>query len=181
MVGILLAPGFEEAEALVPADLLRRAGIDVILVGVNSLEITGSHQITVKADKLLNEINAGDLELLFLPGGLGGVAAVSVSIEATALIRAVAASGRYVAAICAGPTVLAGLGLLEGRRAVCFPGMEDQLVGAVVQNGSPVVMDGPFLTGEAAVSVFPFAFKLIELLRDPETAQQVCDSIHYHG
>lgn len=181
MVCILLAAGFEEAEALVPADLLRRAGIEVVLAGVTGPEVSGSHQITVKADKLLTEIDPTDVELLFLPGGLGGVTAITESPEAAALIEAVAAAGRYVAAICAGPTVLAGLGLLEGRQAVCFPGMETQMKGAIVQKGISVVLDKPFLTGEAAGSVFPFAFRLIELLKGKDIAEQVRSSIHFHS
>lgn len=181
MVCIILAPGFEEMEALVPADLLRRAGLQVVLAGLKDHTVTGSHQITVQADALLSDLDPEKVELLFLPGGLGGVSAMSESPEARDFIRAVAQRQRYVTAICAAPTLLASLGLLEGRQAVCFPGMEEQLNGAVHCKGEPVVQDGMFLTGEAAGSAYSFGFRLIELLKGPETAQQIRDAIHYHG
>ena len=181
MVCVFLGTGFEEAEALVPADLLRRAGIPVALVGLTGREVTGSHQITVKTDKLLSEVDPADTEMLFLPGGTGGVASIAACPEALALVRALYEEGRYVAAICAAPTLLASLGLLEGRRAVCYPGMEDKMAGALVQKGSPVVEDGAIITGEAAGSAFAFGLKLVELLKGTATAEKVKESIHYHG
>lgn len=181
MVCILLAPGFEEAEALVPADLLRRAGAEVCLTALEGELVTGSHQITVKADRLLSSIAPEQVQLLFLPGGLGGVSALSADPRVARLVRSVYDRGAYVSAICAAPTLLASFGLLEGKRAVCYPGKEAEMSGAVLCPSVPYVMDGTIVTGEAAGAVFPFALKLVELLKGPEIAQQVRDAVHYHG
>ena len=181
MVCVLLGSGFEEAEALVPVDLLRRAGIPVVLAGLTKREVIGSHHITVKADKLLSEVDPSEIEMIFLPGGSGGVASISNCPEALELIRTLHDRGRYVAAICAAPTVLAALGLLQGRPAVCYPGMESQLHGAVVKKGIPVVPDGKIITGEAAGSAFAFGLKLIEVLKGSAAAEVVKNQVFYHG
>ena len=181
MVCVLLGTGFEETEALVPVDLLRRAGIPVTLAGLTGREVTGSHQITVKADKLLSEVDPADVEMIFLPGGSGGVESISACPQALELIRTLYVQGRYVAAICAAPTILAALGLLQGRSAVCYPGMEAQLGGATVKKGVPVVPDGKIITGEAAGSAFAFGLKLIETLKGPAATQSVKNQVFYHG
>ena len=181
MVCILLGNGFEEAEALVPADLLRRAGIEVALTSLEGEWATGSHNITVKADTTLAHVNAQEVELVMLPGGLGGVKALGADPRVKSLAYAVLKQGGYVSAICAAPTLLAAFGLLEGKRAVCYPGMEDQMPGALMQPSVPFVVDGRIVTGEAAGSAFPFGLKLVELLRGPEAAQAVRDAVHYHG
>lgn len=182
MVVILLGTGFEEAEALVPADLMRRAGIEVALASISGEpEVAGSHGITVKADRALAELDPTAAELCMLPGGMGGVRSILSCPAALEFVRAAHKAGRRVAAICAAPTILAQLGLLEGRKAVCYPGMEDQLAGALPQPGTPVVEDGPFLTGEAAGSAFDFGLKLIEVLKGKEAAEQVRNGIHYRG
>lgn len=181
MVSILLGNGFEEAEALVPADLLRRAGIEVVLTSLEGEWVTGSHNITVKADQALAQIDPGDVELVMLPGGLGGVSALGADPRVADLVHTVLNRGGYAAAICAGPTLLAAFGLLEGKNAVCYPGMEDEMAGAVTRPSVPFVVDGSIITGEAAGAAFPFALKLVELLRGPEAAQKVKDAVHYHG
>lgn len=181
MVCILLGTGFEEAEALVPADMLRRANIPVCMAGVDGMEITGAHHITVKADCSVSDVNVDELELVFLPGGLGGVDAIKSSPAAMELIRKAYEKGIKLAAICAAPTILAQLGYLEGRQAVCYPSLLDQLAGADTAHGCPVAVDGNIITGEAAGSAFTFGFKLIEVLRGPENAQKVCKSVYYYG
>ena len=182
MVCILLGNGFEEAEALVPADLLRRSGADVALTSLEGDLVAGSHNITVKADKTLTDIDPKTVELVMLPGGLGGVKALGGNPRVAALVRAVLDRGGYVAAIRAAPTLLARAGLLgPGVHAVCYPGMEDEMAGAVMQPSVPFVVDGHIVTGEAAGAVFPFGLKLVELLKGPETAQKVKDAVHYHG
>lgn len=181
MICILLGNGFEEAEALVPADLLRRSGADVALTSLEGDLVAGSHNITVKADKALADIDPKAVELVMLPGGLGGVKALGGDPRVAALVRTVLDRGGYVAAICAAPTLLAAFGLLEGKKAVCYPGMEDEMAGAVMQPSVPFVVDGHIVTGEAAGAVFPFGLKLVELLKGPEAAQKVKDAVHYHG
>lgn len=181
MVCILLGTGFEEAEALVPADLLRRAKIDVCLSSVDGMTVTGAHNITVTADCPVEQVKAEDLELLFLPGGLGGVAAIQSSPAAMELIRQAHALGVKLAAICAAPTILCQLGLLEGKQAVCYPSMLDQLTGADTAHGLSVVADGDIITGQAAGSAFPFGLKLIEVLRGEDVAKKVSQSVYYCG
>lgn len=181
MVAILLGTGFEEAEALVPADLMRRAGIEVVLVGVDGAQVVGGHGIAVQADRTLDEIGPEQVDLLMLPGGLGGVEAIEASPAARKLIRQVWNAGRYVAAICAAPTLLARMGLLNGRRAVCYPGMEDQLEGALPQPDAQVVVDGNLVTGQAPGAAFPFALQLVETLKGPDAVEQVKRETHYRG
>ncbi len=179
MVYIFLAPGFEEAEALVPADLLRRAGIETALVGVSGDEVPGSHQITVKADLPLSQVKPEGAEMLVLPGGGKGVEDLGKSPEVEALVRKAAGLGVPIAAICAAPTLLARYGLLEHKNAVCYPGLEDKLAGAVPHPDASVVEDGLYTTARAAGSSFDFGLKLIMRLRGREKAYEVMQAVHY--
>lgn len=180
MVAILLGKGFEEAEAIVPADLLRRAGVEVRLVALEGRAVEGSHGITVQADLTLSEVNPDELEMLMLPGGLGGVAAIQNSLGALALIDQAYARGVYLAAICAAPTILARVGILDRRSAVCYPGMEDEMGSAVVDKGASVVVDGHIITGRAAGSAFDFGLRLVSVLKGPNAAEDVRNAVHYH-
>lgn len=180
MVAILLGKGFEEAEAIVPADLLRRAGVEVRLVALEGRAVEGSHGITVQADLTLSEVNPDELEMLMLPGGLGGVAAIQNSLGALALIDQAYARGVYLAAICAAPTILARVGILDRRSAVCYPGMEDEMGSAVVDKGASVVVDGHIITGRAAGAAFDFGLRLVSVLKGPNAAEDVRNAVHYH-
>lgn len=174
MVYILLANGFEEAEALVPADLLRRAGADVALVGVTGQTVTGAHGISVNSDLTLEQVTPGTMELLMLPGGLGGVQNIGASTAAVELIQTAAKADCYLAAICAAPSLLLGpMGLLNGRKAVCYPGMEDTMDGADPQKTASVVVDGDIITGEGPGAAFEFGLKLVEVLKGADIAEQV--------
>ena len=181
MVYILLGNGFEESEALVPVDLLRRAGAKVTLVGLDGLEITGSHGVTVKADVTMDEAHdPEDMEMLVLPGGLGGVESIQKNLFALALIQKAYDRGCWLCAICAAPTVLARAGCLDRRKAVCYPGMEDEMGSAVVQKGSQVVTDGRIITGEAAGSSFEFGLLLVEVTCGREAMERVRNAVHFH-
>lgn len=180
MVAILLGKGFEEAEAIVPADLLRRAGVEVRLVALEGTAVEGSRGITVQADLSLREVDPDELEMLVLPGGLGGVSAIQNSLGALALIDQAYARGVYLAAICAAPTILARTGILDRRSAVCYPGMEEEMGSAVVQKGSQVVTDGRIITGEAAGSAFEFGLRLVEAACGRSAMERVRDAIHFH-
>ena len=180
MVYIILGKGFEEAEALVPCDLLRRAGVEVRLAGIGGLEIQGSHGITVRADCVAEETDLSDAELLILPGGLGGVASIRASETVLSAVRALHEKGRFIAAICAAPTVLAGLGITEGKKATCYPGMEHEMGSASMQD-APVVQDGKLITGRAAGASFDFALALITALRGEEAAKKVAAGVVYRG
>lgn len=178
MVYIFLAPGFEEAEALVPADLLRRAGIDTALVGTERGPVVGGHGIAVLPDMELPQVALEDAEMLVLPGGGRGVENLACCPQVEQLIRLAAAQGIPIAAICAAPTLLARWGLLEGRRAVCFPGLEDKLTGARPTDAS-VVPDGAFITARAAGSAFDFGLELVKVLAGEEKAEEVRHNVHY--
>lgn len=180
MVYLLLGNGFEEAEAIIPCDLLRRAGVALRLVGLDGLSVTGGHGICLTADCTLAEVEPASAEMLILPGGLGGVRALRACPAALELIRTVAARGGLLAAICAAPTLLAELGLTEGKRAVCYPGMEAAMGGALLC-ADGAVTDGRLITGKAAGTAFDFALALIAALRGEDAARAVAQEIFYQG
>lgn len=176
MVYILLGNGFEEIEALTPCDLLRRAGLDVSLVGVGGEEILGSHRIGVRADLPLQAVRLDDMEMLVLPGGLRGVQSLLASDAALELIRGAWETGKYVCAICAAPTILAKLGIIGSAPAVCYPGKESEMGDAqIVHEG--VVRAGRLITGRAAGSSVDFALALIEALKGREEADRIAKQI----
>ena len=181
MIAILLGTGFEEAEALVPCDLLRRAGLEVRLVGLDGDTVAGGHGIRVQADCRLEDVRPEELQMLVLPGGTGGVASIRASEPACALIRATVEAGRYLAAICAAPTLLAELGLTEGRLCTCYPTLQDQMEGAVLVPDAEAVQDGKLITGTAAGMAIPFALQLITALCGRDAAQKVADEIVYRA
>ncbi len=177
MVYILLGTGFEEIEALTPVDLLRRAGISVLTVGVEGKTVLGSHKIPVEADITLPEMDLTALDMLVLPGGLGGVTTMRGSQAALDALRFAWNNGKFVAAICAGPTVLADLGITDGKKATCYPGMEGQMGNANMIPDVAVVRDGQLITGTAAGCSTPFALALIAALKGQKAADAVAASI----
>ena len=179
MVYILLAPGFEEAEALVPADMLRRAKIETATVSITGKPVPGSHSITVEADISLDKIDLSDADMIVLPGGGEGYRNLGAEPAVEKLVREAAARDIWVAAICAAPTLLGKWGLLDGKQAVCYPGMEDGLTGAQARMDQGVVADGRFITGRAAGSAFDFGLALVEALAGKEQADQVRHGIYY--
>ena len=172
MVYILLGTGFEEIEALAPCDILRRGGVQVALVGVNGPEITGGHGITVRADLTVEQLDRAQLEMIVLPGGLGGVQAMGASPAAMEAVAWAYAHDKWVAAICAAPTLLPRLGISQGKRCVCYPGMEDQVEGAAMVKAN-AVRDGRLLTGRGPGAALDFGFMLLEALRGSDVAAQV--------
>lgn len=177
MVYVLLGTGFEEIEALTPVDLLRRAGVQVKTVGLNGKIVCGSHAIGVEADMTIGELDVTDAEMIVLPGGLGGVASIRGCEKALEAVRAVYEMGKYVTAICAGPTVLADLGLLTGVRATCYPGQIPNMRDAAVVENAACVADGKIITGTSAGTATPFALALIEALKGSEEAKRIADQI----
>lgn len=164
-----------------PLDTLRRARIPVSTVGIGGREIVSSHGVPMTADLTLSEAMAKEApEMIVLPGGMGGVRSIAASADALDMLRAAARRGTFLAAICAGPTVFGQLGLLKGRKAVCYPGMEGELTGALPQPGQHVVRDGNFITSQAAGSGFDFGLALVEALRGPAQADEVRRAICYH-
>lgn len=178
MVYILLADGFEEIEALTPVDILRRAGIAITTVSIKDRIVTGSHNIPVSADKLITELNnVEDMDMLILPGG-SGHELLDASNAVHAMINTAHERGKYIAAICAAPSILGKKMLLNGKKAVCFPGYEKYLYGAEISS-EKVVVDGQFITAKGAGAAAEFGFKLCELLSDKDTADKLKDIMQY--
>ena len=177
MVYMLLGTGFEETEAIAPLDLLRRAGIEVATVGVTGKMVYGSHNIGIEADILMDQMDLTNLDMIILPGGLGGVASARASQPALDALRFAWDNGKYVAAICAGPTVLADLGITDGKHATCYPGCEDGMGNAIMEENSAVVADDRLITGTSAGCAIPFGLKLIEVLKGKEAANQIAAQI----
>ena len=172
MVYVLLGTGFEEVEAITPIDLLRRAGIEVLTVGLNGKTVYGGHGIGIEADITPAEMDLTQLEMIVLPGGLGGVASIRASREAMEAISFAHENNKFTAAICAGPTVLGDLGITAGKQCVCYPGCEDGCVGADMQ-AAAAYTDGKLITGTSAGCAIPFALELIRALKGGEAAEAI--------
>ena len=179
MVYILLAPGFEEAEALVPVDMLRRANIETATVSITGEPVPGSHGVTVLADVTLDDVDLSRADMVVLPGGGPGYKNLGKEPRVEELVRKAAERGLWLAAICAAPTLLGRWGLLEGKNAVCYPGMEDGLTGAQPQMDQGVVVAGKIITGRAAGSAFDFGLALVEALAGKAEADKVRHGIYY--
>ena len=177
MVYMLLGTGFEETEAIAPLDLLRRAGVPVLTVGVNGKTVYGGHNIGIEADITIAEMDLTDLEMIILPGGLGGVASVRASQSAMNALRFAWENDKFVAAICAGPTVLADLGITSGKNATCYPGCESGMGDAIMQENKSCVRDGKLITGTSAGCAIPFGLALVAALTDEETANNIAKQI----
>lgn len=177
MVYVLLGTGFEEVEAITPVDLMRRAGIDVLTVGINGKTVYGSHGIGVEADITIGEMDLTDMEMVVLPGGLGGVSSIRASEQAMQAVRFAWDNGCYTAAICAGPTVLADLQITQSKKATCYPGCEAQMQNAEMIPNAACVTDGKVITGTSAGCAIPFALALITVLKGEAAAKTVAEQI----
>ena len=177
MVYMMLGTGFEVTEAMVPLVMMRRAGIDVCTVGINGKTVYGSREIGIVADIELGEMDLTNLEGIILPGGLGGVASIKASQPALDAVKFAYENHKLVAAICAGPTVLAMLGITDGKRATCYPGCEEQMGSAVMVPNAAAVTDGNLITGTSAGCAIPFALQLITALKGQEAADNVAQQI----
>lgn len=173
MVYVLLGTGFEEVEAITPVDLLRRAGVDVLTVGITGKTVFGGHNIGIEADITLDEMDLTNLEMIVLPGGLGGVASCRASEGALNALKFAWENGKYVAAICAGPTVLAGLHITDGKEVTCYPGCEKDMGSAKCIPNAASVRDGNLITGTSAGCATDFALALIEALKGKDAAKKV--------
>lgn len=177
MVYMLLGTGFEETEAVAPLDLLRRAGVEIQTVGLNGKIIYGSHKIGIETDIEIGQLDLTALDMIIIPGGLGGVASIRACKEAMNALKFAADNGKFVAAICAGPTVLADLGITDGKAATCYPGCEDGMGSANMAANAAAVQDGNIITGTSAGCAIPFGLKLIEALKGAEAAQSIAKQI----
>lgn len=177
-VNVFFATGYEEVEALTVVDILRRAGIETNMVSLTGEKIVkSSHGIGICMDLLFEEID-DSADMLVLPGGIPGTPNLKAHAGLNDMIHSFDKAGKYLAAICAAPTVYGSLGLLEGRRATCYPGMEAELKGAIPVE-EPVVADGNYITSRGLGTAIDFALKLVEVLIDREAADDISGKIVY--
>ncbi len=167
---VWLADGVEEIEAVTVLDVLRRAGIEALGMALgDALEVRASRGVRLLADCPWDAARVASADLLVAPGGMGGMQALRDDVRVTDALRDAVAEGRCVAALCAGPLVLARAGILQGRRATCYPGLEGDLSGAIPQT-DPVVRDGPVITSRGPATAMAFAVELVRALCGAEVA-----------
>ena len=168
-----LATGFEELEALAPVDILRRGGMDVTTVSViGSLFVESSHGVTIKADRLLEDVDLDDADLLLLPGGMPGSKNLNAHEGVRQALLDHAAKGRLIGAICAAPIALHRNGLIDGKTVTCYPGCGDDFDEAAVVEET-VVMDGKLITSRGPGTAIEFGLKLLEVLKGKDVADEV--------
>lgn len=178
-VSVLLADGFEEIEALTVVDLLRRAKVYVDTISItDEYTVRGSHGIPVLTEDLFDEVDFSDSDMIVLPGGLPGTTNLKEHAGVRKVVQGFYDEGKYVAAICAAPTILDDLGILKGKRATCYPGVESEIQGALLTGGA-VAKDGGIITSQGVGTAIDFALKLIEVLIDGEKALEIAESIVY--
>lgn len=170
---VALAPGFEIAEATLPIDILKRAGVEVITVSITDEQIVpASNGVRVVADVLLNDADLSDGDMLFLPGGMPGSSNLAACQPLAEIIREYNQARKFLAAVCAAPMVYGLMGLLDGKKATCYPGFEDKLLGADLQQKTSV-RDGNMLTGCGAGAGFALGRDMAAALVGEEAADAV--------
>lgn len=179
MVYIMLGKGFEETEAVAPGDVLRRAQIPMQYVGIGGKVVEGAHGISIQADITLEEMDLEGMDMIVLPGGLGGVESIEASQGAMAAVRYALDHDKYVAAICAAPTILGKRGWLDGRNAVCYPGCEDGMGKAIVHPEKEAVVDGKLITGRAPGAAIEFGLTLAGMLSGAYTPDEIAGYMVY--
>ncbi|MBQ3786554.1 MAG: DJ-1/PfpI family protein [Lachnospiraceae bacterium] len=176
---LFLADGFETVEALTPVDMMRRAAIPVTTVSISSAtSVVSSHRVKVEADITFDKADFSDAKMLILPGGMPGSNNLRAHDGLCELLKDHAAKGGDVAAICAAPFILGELGILEGKKATCYPGFEERLIGAQTSE-APVVCDGNCITSRGMGTAIEFGGAIVEKLSDKETADRIKKSIIY--
>lgn len=177
---IFLADGFEEVEGLTAVDLLRRAGVEVVMVSIkDDVNIKGARGINVVADTTISD-DMTDADMVILPGGMPGTNYLKESEAVRKLVAHYNDEGKFVAAICAAPTVFGDMGILQGKKATCYPGLEAGLIGAMHPGEDyKVVQDGNIITSRGVGTAIDFALKLIEVLIDPKKSAEIAASIVY--
>ena len=181
-VYVFLADGFEDVEALIPIDVWRRGGIDVTTVSISDFPLVNSaHGVNVEADIMFEQGEFDDADLIFLPGGMPGASNLFAHKGVCKAVVDQFAAGKKVAAICASPAVvLAPLGILEGKRATCYPGFESVLAeNNATYTGDLFTVDGNVTTGEGPAAAFPFAYELLSQLVNKQTADQIAEGMRF--
>ena len=178
-IALFAANGCEEIEALTVVDLLRRAGIATDIISISeSKAVTGSHNIVFGAEKRFDEVNMEDYDAVVLPGGMPGTNNLAMHMGVCATLKRFAAAGKLLAAICAAPSVLGGLGLLEGKKATCYPGFEERLIGAEVLTDR-IVVDGNIITSRGMGTAIDFGLAIVEYFADSSVTEDLAKTIMY--
>ncbi len=180
-VCVFFGTGFEEIEALTVVDILRRQEIETEMVSVMEERVVmGSHQIPVPTDKLIEEIDFSEVDVIVLPGGLAGTQNLEKSEMLMEQVDTFAAQGKTLCAICAAPSILGKRGILKGKKAIAYPGFEDKLLGAEVTY-EPAVRDGNIITGRGMGCSIQFALKIVEYLVDEKAAKDMAEKIVFES
>ena len=180
-VYVFMADGTEEVEALTVVDLLRRAKVNVVTVSImGRKQIMSSHQICIETDELFGESDYSDGDMIVLPGGMPGTTHLKNHGQLRSVLFSYQEAGKYLAAICAAPSVFGWNGMLEGKKAICYQGFEEELKGAIVTN-APVVTDGLFITSKGLGTAIDFSLELVRLLVNKETADHISAAVLYRS
>lgn len=179
MVYIILGKGFEEVEAVAPMDILRRGGVDAAFAGIGGKTVSGTHSIQITADTTVEKIDLAKTDMLIIPGGMGGVESIEGSKAAMELVKKAYEKGIPLGAICAGPRVLGRVGALKGKHAVCYPGMDSQMGGALIDNSRMACTDGNIVTGRGPGAAISFGLEVLKFLRGEKAAEQVAEGMTY--
>ena len=179
-VYVFLADGFEDVEALIPIDVLRRGGVEVVTVSTTEFtQVESAHGVSIETDIQFDQSDYTDADLLMLPGGMPGASNLYAHEGVCEALKAQFAAGKKIAAICASPAVvLAQLGLLDGKKATCYPGFERMLETADY-TGALVTVDGNITTGEGPAAAFPYAYTILADLTDQATADQIAEGMRF--
>lgn len=178
-IAVFFGEGYEEIEALTVVDICRRCGITVDMVSItDEMAVKGGHDIKVQMDKVLSEISFEDYDMLVLPGGLGGTQRMEACEILMAQVDAFHQAGKYIAAICAAPSIFGHRGILKGRKACSYPGFESHLEGAEIAAG-PVARDGHIITSRGMGTSVPFALEIASVLCGENVAEDMAKTIVY--
>ena len=178
-IALFLAEGFEEIEALTVVDLCRRAGLNIDMVSVTEdFTVKGSHGIVVSADKTIEDVDFDNIDMLVLPGGMPGTINLEKTESLMRQVRLFDSAGKYISAICAAPGIFGRAGILQGRKAVVFPGLEGELKGADVQM-TETCIDGHILTSRGMGTAIPFGLAIVERFCGKEAATELGNKIVY--
>ena len=177
MVYVMMADGFEEIEALAVVDVLRRAGIDVFTVSItNKNTVTGAHKIQVIADLTIKEAALEDADMIVLPGGMPGAQNLYDNPVLEEALEKRVKNNKWIAAICAAPFIPGKRGYLKGKEAICYPGFEKYLNGAIIKEQNVVISDN-FITSKGPGTALHFAFAIVSVLKDQKTASELAQAM----
>lgn len=178
-VAVMMADGCEEIEALTVCDVLSRAGIACDKVSLNGKHVTSSHGLTFHGDVMIEEAALDDYDMIVLPGGLPGTTNLAASEQLAAALKRFAAEGKHIAAICAAPSILAEMGLLDGVHATSYPSYHELLVerGAILEADAAAVVDGSIITSQGMGTALDFSYAIVSELMGDEAAEQIARSI----